>query len=62
MSWTGKPSERFNGLKKILAILILIVLCIFLVKYSGYIRMELIKHTIHSDLPGWLLEFLWGWW
>ena len=47
--------------KKFLAIFILIFLCIVAIRFSWYIRMELIKHTIHSDLPDWLLEFLWGW-
>ena len=48
--------------KLMLRIIILIFLCIVVIRFSGYIRLELIKHTIHSDLPGWLLEFLWGWW
>lgn len=51
-----------RNIKLILSIIILIVLYIMLVKFSGFIRLELIKHTIHSDLPDWLLEFLWGWW
>lgn len=49
-------------MKKFLAIIILIFLCIVVIDIIGDIRLELIKRTIHSDLPGWLLEFLWGWW
>lgn len=26
-----------------------------------YFRLDIIRYTMHSGLPGWLLELIWGW-
>lgn len=49
-------------MKKLIAVIIVFVLFIVIALFEGQIRMEIIKHTIHSDLPPWLLRLLWGWW
>ena len=26
-----------------------------------YFRLDIIRYTMHSGLPGWVLELIWGW-
>lgn len=47
--------------KIILIVLIALSLAVALGYSYGFLRLAIIKATIHIPLPGWLQNLVWGW-
>lgn len=50
-----------NKKKWILAVLIAVAFILALWYSYRFFRLEIIRASLEWDLPGWLLDLIWGW-
>ena len=49
-------------MKKYLMIATILAIALYAIaSLYNYFRLDIIRYTMHSGLPGWVLELIWGW-
>ncbi len=49
-------------MKKYLMIAAILAISLYAIaSLYDYFRLDIIRITMHSGLPGWILELIWGW-